>query len=167
MTHHDIPMVPAKASRRDYGVIHSSAFVYHGLRKWGGPTRIDVWDNTDRPNPYKGAKLGEVIGQQTITEWFVSTGKTEPRFFDPHNEPTDAEISILISPESSSMCADTYYNTGSPGSGQIYAPDDAVLRKGDTATLRFADGHEQNVTLHFTNNGHGYALLKFTEVTNA
>ena len=161
MTHHDIPMLPATESRAHYGIIHSSAFVYD-TTKSHSPTRVDIWDNTGRPNPFRNAKLGDVIRNQTVTEWFLGTGKTEPRYFDPQNEPTDAELSILLSTESSVICADTRMNTGQPGSGQVYGP--GRLGEGDTATLHFADGHKQNVTLHFTNNGHGYAVLKFTEV---
>lgn len=161
--HHIIPMLPAKDSRAGYGVIHSSAFVYD-TTKSSSPTRVDIWDNTGRPNPFKGAKLGDVVRDQTITEWFLSTGKTEPRFYDPHNEPTDAEISILLSPEST-VITNNGTNTGTVASGQVFEPGNPKLGEGDTAELHFIDGHKQNVTLHFTNNGHGYALLKFTEVT--
>ena len=166
MTHHEILMIETAEYRRDhYGVTHSSLYVY-GTSTSHSPTRIDMWDNTGRPNPFKGMKLGDVAfkgnphREQVITEWFANKASRPltAKYFDPQNEPTDAPVSILISPESSAICADTSMNTGQPGSGQVYDKG-VTLRREDTATLRFLDGTTRDVALHFTNNGHGYATF--------
>jgi hypothetical protein len=129
------------------------------------PTRIDVWDNTGRPNPFKGLKLGDVAfkgnphREQVITEWFANkpSRPLTAEYFDPQNEPTDAPVSILISPESTVITSNGT-NTGTIASGQVYDKG-VTLRREDTATLRFLDGSTRDVALHFTNNGHGYAVF--------
>lgn len=161
MTHHIIPMFVSTAyDKEHYNITHRSAFVYDSQRTHS-PMRLVVWDNMNRPNPYRNAKLGDVIGTgqnaQTITEWFLSTGRTKPRFYDPHNEPTDEPFSFLLSLECT-VITNSGTNTGTIASGQVYAPD-TKLMDGDTATLKYTDGTEQEVTLHIPrhNNGHGHA----------
>ena len=157
---HVMVMRDAGEYRRDsYGVLYQSCLVYD-TTKSHAPTRLDVWSNTDRPNPYYGAKLGdrpcEGRGALDITITEYSLPKTHAKYLDPHNDPTDDEISFLLSPESSVICSDTSRNTGQPGSGQVYAKGER-LGEGDTATLVYPDWTVQRVLIHFTNNGHGIA----------
>lgn len=162
MTHHDIVLDVASKSRAYYGITHTGRNVYDTTTR-GGPTRLAVWENIGRPNPYHGAQLGDRPckgrGELDITITEYSLPKTLPRFLDPHNNPTDEPVSLLLSPESTVICSNTSMNTGQPGSGQVYA--EGKLADGDTATLFFPLGDTREVVLHFPphHNGHGYATF--------
>jgi hypothetical protein len=167
--HHTIILDVADESSAQYGVAFRSRFVYD-TTKSSSPTRLDVWANAGRPNPYHGMKLGDVAfegnphRQQVITQWFLDTNRkfhADPltaKWFDPQNNPTDDPFTILLSLESSVICSTPGMNTGFPGSGQVYAKG-TRLGDGDTATLIYPDGSTREVTLHFPphNNGHGFA----------
>jgi hypothetical protein len=169
--HHIIVLDAANDSSKTYGVTHKSRNVFD-TTKSHSPTRLDVWDNTGRPNPYKGLKLGDVAfegnphRQQVITDWFLRTypNAVTAEWFDPQNNPTDEPVSLLLSLESTAICADTRFNTGAALSGQVYAKG-TRLGDRDTATLVYPDGTTREIMLHFPphNNGHGYA--QFTDTT--
>ena len=147
---HEIPMLPAKPSRTDdYGVLHSSAFVYQTSRG-SGPTRIDVWDNTRRPNARNGEPLR--WGQCGVLDG------GNGRYLDPENQATDETVSVLLTPECTVI--DAYgTGTGSAASGQVYSPDGETIRSGDTLMLMYPDGTHEARVVRFTGNGHGQAAL--------
>ncbi len=166
--HHVIILDAESEYRREqYGVTHKSRCVF-ATTKSHSPTRLDVWDNTGRPNPFKGLRLGDVAfkgnpyREQVVTEWFANKASKPltAKYFDPSNEPTDEPTSLQLTPESTAICADTRMNTGQPGSGQVYATG-VKLGNLDTATLVYPDGTTREVTLHFPphHNGHGYATF--------
>jgi hypothetical protein len=137
--HHVIVMREAPTDKREhYGVLYESCLVYD-TTKSHSPTRLVVWDNTNRP--FRADR---------------ATWNTSGAFLDPHNNGTDDPVSFLLSPESTCICADTRMNTGQPGSGQVYARGER-LGEADTATLIYPDMTALTVALHFTNNGHGIA----------
>jgi hypothetical protein len=153
MTQHTITLQAESAN--DYGVTYRSTYVYQ-TTKSHGPTRLVVWSNTDRPNPDLGKQLGDTLRNgNKVTAY--SERYTRGQYVDPHNEPTDSPVSYLLTPESTAICADTRFNTGQPGSGQVYG--DGTLADGDTAELTYPDGTTELVTLHLPahHNGHGSA----------
>lgn len=163
MTHHTVILDAASESRARYGILYVGRHVYDTTES-SAPTRLNVWSNENRPNPYHGAKLGDRVGrgemERTVTRWFLNSGQCDPLYLDPHNEPTDDPISLLLTTESSAICSNTSMNTGQPGSGQVYARG-AKLADGDTATVIYPGGQAQDIVLHFppNNNGHGYATF--------
>lgn len=146
MTHFTIPMSSVDANRMGYGIRAKSRFVYD-TTKSHYPTRVELWDNTGRPND--GTRKGYITG----------TG----RWVDPQNHATDDMLTILISTESIGISSTPSLTTGHEGSGQVYAKQLAKMRDGDTATLVYdANGFgDVQVTLHFPphHNGHGYATF--------
>jgi hypothetical protein len=160
MTSHIIVLDASKPyDYEHYKITHRSRNVFSTTALRLAPTRLVVWQN-HRPNPFYGAELGDVIGDQTVNEYFLATGRTKPRLLDPQNKPTDEPVTLLLSPESSALCANTDLNTGQPGSGQVFARG-VTLDREDTATLVYPDGTTREVTLHFPpyHNGHGYATF--------
>lgn len=143
---HRIEMAEGDERRRDhYGVTHESVYVYR-VRPDHWPTRIQVWDNTGRPNPHPGE-----------TKWneFGRIGG-DGQYLDPRNEGTDEEVTVLFSPESSVISA-RGDSTGTPASGQVWAPDHEPITTGDVVVLVYPDGREERRTAVLTNSGHGYA----------
>ena len=157
---HRIPLLPGDESAAHYGITHRSAFVYDTRVYGGAPTRVNVWSNTGRPNPDKGKSLGDTLRNGNVLTEYSLPGTATREYLDPHNAPTDDPVSILLTPESTVMCADTRMNTGQPGSGQVFARN-IRLGDGDTADLIYPEGTVQRVTLHFPrhHNNHGYATI--------
>ncbi len=157
--HHNVLIDAASAYWTEhYGVLYKSRHVYSTTRSHS-PTRIVVWDNTCRPNPDKGKGLGDRLHGGNVLTRHSAPGTATAAYTDPHGKPTDDPVTILLSTESTVICADTRFNTGQAGSGQVYATDG--LGDGDTATLVYPDGSTIEVVLRFPphNNGHGYAVL--------
>jgi hypothetical protein len=155
--HHTIVLDTGNARDASYGIKYRGRNVY-STRKSHSPTRLVVWDNTGRPNPDLGKGLGDKLRNgNVLTTYTVGQGHGTRRYIDPQGNPSDEPITILLTPESSVICADTRMNTGQPGSGQVYAP--GVLADGDSATLVYPSGTRREVILHFPahTNGHGYA----------
>ncbi len=165
--HHTIILDVAGAGGAHYGMAFKSRFVYD-TTKSHSPTRLEVWANAGRPNPFHGARLGDKIRDQVVNEYYLRAhpNALTAKWYDPQNNPTDDPFTVLLSTESTAMCADTRMNTGQPGSRQVYARG-VRLGDGDTATLVYPDGSTREVLLHFPphNNGHGFAT--FTTATPA
>lgn len=159
MSHFTIIMdTVAQYRTTDYGILYESRHVF-STTKSHSPTRVVIWNNTHRPNPDRGKQLGDKLRDGCIVTKYSTPGITERRYIDPQGKPTDEKVTILLSPESTAICADTRLNTGQPGSGQVYAQD--RLDDGDTAKLILPDGTNADVVLHFPrgHNGHGYATF--------
>lgn len=162
MTHHFIVMDTADSySTGAYGITHRGRNVYD-TAKSSGPTRLVVWSNVKRLNIDKGKPLGDTlrVGDRRgniVTEYSLQF--TRGSYLDPHNNPTDDAVSLLLSPESSVITSNGT-NTGTVASGQVYAP--GKLADGDTATLSYPNGTMVEVELHFPphSNGHGFATFK-------
>src|SRR4029453_18126925 len=96
-TTHEILVIPVDPQRAaSYGITHASEYVYRTTGH-GYPTRVQVWDNTRRPNPRDG---------QTVR--YGQYGKLDGgngRFLDPHHDATDMPVSVLLSPEASVITA--------------------------------------------------------------
>lgn len=147
MNHHFI--VLNKADANTYGILYTGRNVYQ-TSKSNGPTRLQVWDNTNRVNkrngePVRFGDCGPVDGG-------------DGKYLDPNNRATDEPVSFLLTPESS-VITNNGTNTGTAASGQVYAED--ILRDGDSATLSYPTGQTREIILHFPahRNGHGYAKL--------
>lgn len=158
LNHYTIVLDSAGDYRREhYGVLYQSRNVYRTA--YGhSPTRLAVWDNTQRPNPDRGKRIGDTLRHGGVVTKYSKRGTTKALYLSPNGNPTDCERTILLSPEASSI--DAYgTGTGTAASGQVYAKNAPTMRDGDTATLIYPDGTEQTVTLMFQsmNNGHGYA----------
>lgn len=156
MTHHYITLDnTAEYRSQEYHVIYTSRNVFRSVKSTS-PTRVEVWDNTFRLNP----RNGEPVRYGSYGPVDGGNGK----YLNPRNIATDDELTVLITTESTAICADPAFNTGQPGSGQVYATDEAgryvTFKEGDTATLSTPDGTLKSVTLHFTSNGHGYATFR-------
>lgn len=162
MTHHFIVLDNAdNYSRETYGILYKSRNVFDTTVSHG-PTRLVVWDNTVRVNPDRGKQLGETltVGDRRgnrVTEY--NRRYTEGTYLDPRNAPTDALVSILLTPEASAITSNGT-NTGTVASGQVYAS--GRLADGDTATLSYPHGLDADAILHFPkhHNGHGFVTLK-------
>jgi hypothetical protein len=159
MTYHTIVLDNADEREASYGITHKSVYVYP-TSKGHAPTRIVVWDNTNRP--FDGSRV-DVRGRVVDGEWVADKGK----YLDPHNRATDNPVTVLLTPESSAICLDTRYNTGQPGSGQVYAATDTRISEGDTLTLVYPEQEDgalvtRDVTVSFKRhgNGHGEATFK-------
>ena len=157
MTHHYITLdATAEYRARQYHVIYTSRNVYRTNRSHS-PTRVEVWDNTFRLNP----RNGETVRYGAYGP--LDGGKG--RYLDPRNIATDDTLTILITTESTVICADPGRNTGHWASGQVYAVNEsgqyATLKDGDTATLSSPDGSLRTVDIHLPagRNGHGYATF--------
>lgn len=153
-----VAMSPASAYRTEhYGVLHSSAFVYR-TSKTHSPTRVDVWDNTRRLNPDDGGPIQH--GK------YGPIGGGNGKYLDPHNKATDAERSVLLTPECTVITAQRN-GTGHPDSGQVWAKP--VLNDGDQIVLVYLDGSAEVATVVFPRygNGHGHAELMDLEVAAA
>jgi hypothetical protein len=144
---HIIGIRPATANEASYGIAGRSTYVYRTSRS-SSPTRITIWDNTGRPNPRNGQPVN--WGQYGP----ISGGNGQ--YLDPNNQATDAPTSYLIGTEAT--CIDAYgTGTGTAASGQVYSPEDAVIRPGDRiGILRDAHTPPEWFTAVFTNNGYGY-----------
>lgn len=156
--HHTLVLDESTAyDKEHYGIIYRGRHVYR-TTKSSAPTRLVVWDNTHRPND--GSRIPIVVRR-------IAGEVHEGKYLDPHNEPTDERYSLLLSPESSAICADTRFNTGQPGSGQVYG--NGTLGDNDTATIVYPNGGmgEIEVTLHFPkwNNGHGHATVTDVKIS--
>jgi hypothetical protein len=170
--HHTMVLdTSTRYDQEHYGVMYRGRHVYQ-TTKSTAPTRLVVWDNTKRPNPDNGKQLGDTLEAgdrrgNTATRWAIDSGHTRGRYLDPMNRPTDSRYSLLLTPESSAMCADTRMNTGQPGSGQVYSQ--GRLGDMDTATLVYPDGTTAEIVLHFPkwHNGHGFAVIDNEEDTHA
>lgn len=149
MTLHYVQMVPVAAQRTaDYGITHQSLFIY------GRAVRVQAWEN--RPDQ---RELCATFGQ----------------LVDPNGRPTTDAQSILLSPES--VCISAHGNgTGSAASGQVWAPDGAVFREGDTVRLLWIDaeigsaprvGELYRVTFKHDGNGHGRLVPVQDQLTPA
>jgi hypothetical protein len=141
----EIQMNQADENAASYGITHKSASVYRNVGS--GPLRVKVWDNTNRPNPHPGE-----------TRWtnFGSIGG-DGQYLDPNNKGTDETVSILISPESTAICADTRMNTGQPMSGQVYSDD--RLTDGATVTLVLPNDTNITGTVKIDRYGHGRIVI--------
>lgn len=155
MTHHLIVLDNASDYRNEhYGVMYESRNVFATSSSGRyTPNRIALWNNLRRPNPRNGERVR--YGDYGVIDG--GNGK----FLDPQNKATDDTVSILITPESSVLCANTSMNTGQPGSGQVFAKD-VLLSDGDTATLSYPRGLTREVTINLPrgHNGHGTATFK-------
>lgn len=144
MDYHVIPMTAVEPN--SFTELFRSRFVYRG---WNSSViRINVWDNTGRPNrrngePIRWGQCGPLDGGDGL-------------YLDPHNEATDAETSILITPEATVISAHGD-GTGTEASGQVYAEQAGPLRSGDILRLTFPDGSVLVRVVRMTNNGHGVA----------
>lgn len=148
MTEHRIELVEAGEQHRRYGVsvTHMSTRVYP-VAGSVNPTRVEVWDNTGRPNPHpsevKWNEYGPVGG--------------EGRYLDPHNVGTDEAVSVLLSPEASVVSAHGD-GTGTETSGQVWADDASPIGDGDTLVLSWPDGSVSAWMVALDRNGHGHAV---------
>jgi len=134
--------------RKHYGIEYTSAYVYR-TKGDGGPTRIQVWSNRNRPNPHPGETRRGAMGP------IGGDGK----YLDPQNKGTDEEFSVLLSPEATVISAHGN-STGTAASGQVYAKDHPLLDTGDVLVLVYPDGREERRTLTLTDNyGRGQADL--------
>lgn len=110
-----------------YGITHRSRHVYRvgpHMHNALYPHRVQVWDNTRRPN--------------TDPERFVSGRKVGPgAYVAPDGSGTDCEVSIVASAEPISI--DRYgTGTGTEASGQVWA--DGGLGRGNFVVLRYPSG---------------------------
>lgn len=150
-----IPMIEPKPYWTEhYGILFESAFVYETNRSHS-PTRLQVWDNTRRPNPDPGGPI----------QWGecgpLPTGG-DGKWIDPNNRATDTERSYLIKTEATTI--DAYgTGTGSVASGQVYSTDPRRICDGDRVLLRFADGAELDMIAVLPQHGNGYGYLRPTE----
>lgn len=129
MTTHVIRMVAASENRRSYGITHRSANVYQmtgrGLHNRHAPHRVQVWDNTGRPNTEPD-------------RWNDHSGKPGPgQYLDPFGKGTDSPVTVTTSAEATAITSNGT-NTGTVASGQVYASD--ALTVGDYAVLLYPDG---------------------------
>jgi len=142
-----IELVEGDEYRREhYGIEYTSAYLYR-TKGNSGPTRVQVWSNTRRPNPHPGetrhGAMGPIGG--------------EGRYLDPQNQGTDEEFTVLLSPESTVISAHGD-GTGTAASGQVYAKDHPPLETGDVLTLEYPDGREERRIIALTDNyGRGRA----------
>jgi hypothetical protein len=136
-----------KYSQENYGVAFRSTFVYRAAGS-SAPTRIAIWDNTRRPNTRNGepVRYGE----------YGPRDGGNGRYLDPHHVATDAEQSVLITPECTVLSAHGS-STGTAASGQVWSGNLTTLRTGVRLALRLPDGSVRRVTVRLTNNGHGVA----------
>lgn len=126
-----IDLVDGDRNAQSYGIRFRSKFVYRftgtGLHNPSSPHRVNVWDNTGRPNTdpdrFKPA-LGRKVGPGA--------------YIDPRGHGTDHATSILTNAESTIM-TDNGTNTGTEASGQVYA--DVTIRTGESVMLRAPDGN--------------------------
>lgn len=125
-----IEMTVGSDNDQTYGIRLRSAHVYRisgkGTHNPNFPHRINVWDNTIRPN--------------TDPERFVPAlgRKVGPgAFIDPHGHGTDDMLTVMTSAEATAI-TNNGTNTGSVASGQVYA--DTRLTIGDRVVLVFPDG---------------------------
>jgi hypothetical protein len=115
--------------RERYGITHRSEHVYRvagkGVHNRSHPHRIQVWDNTVRPNS----------DPDRLTEF---TGRVGPgAYIDPQGKGTDDPITVTTSAESIAI-TNSGRNTGTEPSGQVYAPQ--TLTIGDYVVLTYPDG---------------------------
>lgn len=131
-----------------YGILFRSRYVYNSAHSTY-PTRVVVWDNTRRVN----GRNGEPVRHGDYGPIDGGIG----RYLDPRNKVTDSERSILLSTESI-VITNNGTNTGTEASGQVYAPEGAKLRDGDTVTLLYPDGRTEEGAAVFPrwSNGHGH-----------
>jgi hypothetical protein len=124
MTTTIIQMGRGSASDAGYGILFVSDYVYpitgRGVHNPEHPHRIQVWDNTIRPNT-------------NPDEPTQSGGKRGPgRYISPDGKGTDNPISVLAAAEVKVW--DRYgTSTGTPGSGQQFEP--VMLRPGSFVVL--------------------------------
>lgn len=146
---HRIELVEGDEYRRKhYGIEFTSAYVYRAQGN-AGPVRVQVWSNTQRPNPHPGETKWGAMGP------IGGDGK----YLDPQNKGTDEEVTVLLSPESVVISAHGD-STGTAASGQLYAEDRSLLETGDVLVLVYPDGREERRTATFTDYyGHGRADL--------
>ena len=100
MTTTIIDLQEADADRRDsYGITHEGVVRHtvtgQGLHARGYPHRVQVWDNTGRPNPHPGET------RRTQYGWYGGDG----RYLDPHNQGTDATTTVYLASESIALLA--------------------------------------------------------------
>lgn len=146
---HRIPLSEGDEYRRKhYGIEFTSTYIYRTMHDTG-PTRVQVWSNTQRPNPHPGETKYGAMGP------IGGDGK----YLDPKNQGTDEEVTVLLSPESVVISAHGD-STGTAASGQVYAKDHPLLDTGDVLVLVYPDGREERRTLTLTDNyGRGQADL--------
>lgn len=146
---HRIELVEGNKYRREqYGIEFTSVYVYRTTRD-AGPGRIQVWSNTNRPNPHPGETSWGAMGP------IGGNGK----YLDPCNKGTDEEFSVLLEPESTVISAHGD-STGTVASGQVFVKDHPLLDSGDVLVLVYPDGREERRILTFTDNyGRGQADL--------
>jgi hypothetical protein len=125
-----IPLRPgSEYDRTSYGITHRSEHVYRvtgkGVHNRSFPHRVQVWDNTVRPN----------TDPDQLTEF---TGRVGPgAYIDPQGKGTDAATTVTTSAESIAITR-TGANTGTAVSGQVYAPHTMTI--GDYILLVYPDG---------------------------
>ncbi|MEV1109961.1 hypothetical protein AB0I95_15090 [Micromonospora sp. NPDC049751] len=116
--------------REAYGITHKGEHVYHvtgaGLHSRSHPHRVVVWDNTGRRNFYPD-------------RWNECSGKPGPgAWLDPNGKGTDSEVTVILDAESI-VITNNGTNTGTPASGQVYAPR-PHLAIGDIVIMVYPDG---------------------------
>lgn len=142
-----------KHRREDYGVLYESRHTFAvdtGSRLYEPNVKVNVWDNTCRPNRDRGKKLGDTLSNGNVVTRYSRPGITEAAYISPRGNPTDNERTILLDPQSV-MITDSGNNSGYATTGQTMT-NDAL------ATLHFPDGTSQVVNLVFPrhSNGHGH-----------
>lgn len=139
-----VELAKADEQRGHYGVVYTSARVWKVKGSYG-PGRVEVWSNTDRPNPHPGERRWNDFG---------SIGG-DGKYLDPRNKGTDEEFTVLLSPESTII--DAYgTGTGTAASGQVWADDRTPIASGEVLVLVYPDGREERWEITLKDNyGHG------------
>ncbi|GIE98951.1 hypothetical protein [Paractinoplanes rishiriensis] len=125
-----IGMLPGSDyDRTTYGITHRSAHVFRvtgtGVHNRCYPHRVQVWDNTGRPNTDPGR----------FTEF---TGRVGPgAYIDPCGKGTDTPVTVTTSAEAVAV-TNNGTNTGTEASGQVYAPE--TIAMGDVVILVYPGG---------------------------
>ncbi len=115
--------------RERYGITHHSTHVFRvtgkGVHNRSHPHRVQVWDNTLRPN----------TDPDRLTEF---TGRVGPgAYLDPQGKGTDSPITVTTSAEAVAVTNDGR-TTGTEASGQVWAPETVAI--GDFVALVYPDG---------------------------
>ncbi|MDG4783275.1 hypothetical protein O7614_26805 [Micromonospora sp. WMMD961] len=130
--HQIIDVIEASADKRTYGITHRGVFVHEvsgkGLHNRQYPHRVQVWDNTGRPNPRNGEPVR--YGQ------YGRIDGGDGKYLDPNHNATDEPVTVLLSAESIAI-TNNGTNTGTWDGGQ---PFGAALKVGEAVRLRYMDG---------------------------